>query len=602
MADTDVLGQFSEIAKKHGFDNLEDAVKFVKELLSHEGLVTGVVEQVEDDTSEEEEAEITPWKVVGDVSDTGKLLEKLIKKFGCSPIDEELIVKIERLTGKPAPMWLRRGIVFAHRGLNEVLDKYEQGIPFYLYTGRGPTSAALHLGHLISYIFTAEIGKLFNVPVVVQIADDEKVSFRDVSWEDMERLTYENVKDLIACGFDPEKTFIFSNREMSSSEEYKMCYRDVANSVNINTIMKVFGLEKSQKVGCMDWTVWQTVPCFSGSFGFIFQGRQMQCLVIYGLDQDPYFRVARDYAGKKGLPKPAGLICTFLPPLTGDGKMSASDKSAPTLFTTLTEEEIRKLVKTHCFSGGRDTKKEQMELGANLDVDMAVKYMIFFKEDMDRINEIKRLYGPGELEEGEERMMSGQVKDEMADDIVRIIGNHQVARAAVTDEVMRKFYKKRKIDVSGPVEKRLYALLNKLGIRYKTLYHPVIKTMEEGKELLKRLKGVVPVNLFFQDENGQLYLIIKSMQSELSNKDLAQALGVEKLSRADLALLGVPPGCVTVFGLLNNSEVKVVVDGHIPKDGKVNFHPLINDATTTITYEHMMRFITYCRNEVVVLE
>jgi tryptophanyl-tRNA synthetase len=80
-----------------------------------------------------------------------------------------------------------------------------------LYTGRGPSSSALHLGHLIPFIFTKWLQDTFNVPLVIQLTDDEKFLWKDLTIENAKKLTIENVKDIIAMGFDVEKTFIFSD-------------------------------------------------------------------------------------------------------------------------------------------------------------------------------------------------------------------------------------------------------------------------------------------------------------------------------------------------------------------------------------------------------
>jgi tryptophanyl-tRNA synthetase len=73
---------------------------------------------------------------------------------------------------------LRRGIFFSHRDLNQILDLYEQGKKFYLYTGRGPSSEALHLGHLIPFQFTKWLQDTFDCPLVIQLTDDEKFLFK----------------------------------------------------------------------------------------------------------------------------------------------------------------------------------------------------------------------------------------------------------------------------------------------------------------------------------------------------------------------------------------------------------------------------------------
>ena len=137
--------------------------------------------------------------------------DKLIREFGCSRIGPELIARVERLTGVRAHRFLRRGLFFSHRDLEALLDAYERGDPFYLYTGRGPSSEALHLGHLIPFHFTAWLQSAFRVPLVIQLTDDEKFLWKNLSLETAHRLGYENAKDIIACGFDPQRTFLFSD-------------------------------------------------------------------------------------------------------------------------------------------------------------------------------------------------------------------------------------------------------------------------------------------------------------------------------------------------------------------------------------------------------
>jgi tryptophanyl-tRNA synthetase len=141
--------------------------------------------------------------------------EKLIVKFGCDRLTKDLIERLEKVTGKRAHRFLRRGIFFCHRDLDVCLKAYEQKKPFYLYTGRGPSADALHMGHTIPFIFTKYLQDAFDIPLVIQITDDEKFIFKPELELDGERGTIkmgiDNVKDIIAFGFDPEKTFIFSD-------------------------------------------------------------------------------------------------------------------------------------------------------------------------------------------------------------------------------------------------------------------------------------------------------------------------------------------------------------------------------------------------------
>lgn len=96
---------------------------------------------------------VTPWEVEG-ADDAGIDYDKLIKRFGSSKIDNELIAKLEKIGGQPVHHLIRRGIFFSHRDLYTILTQHEQGKPFYLYTGRGPSSESMHLGHLIPFVVT----------------------------------------------------------------------------------------------------------------------------------------------------------------------------------------------------------------------------------------------------------------------------------------------------------------------------------------------------------------------------------------------------------------------------------------------------------------
>ena len=103
------------------------------------------------DVKDKKEQVVDPWTVE---SEDAIDYDKLISQFGSQKIEPELIARMERVTGRKVHRFLRRGIFFSHRDLTQALDLYEKGQKFYLYTGRGPSSEALHLGHLIPFHFT----------------------------------------------------------------------------------------------------------------------------------------------------------------------------------------------------------------------------------------------------------------------------------------------------------------------------------------------------------------------------------------------------------------------------------------------------------------
>lgn len=95
--------------------------------------------------------------------------------------------------------------------------------------------------------------------------------------------------------------------------------------INMTTLKAIFGLSFSDNCGKASYPAIQAAPCLSSSFPHIFGKKNIPCLIPCGIDQDPYFRMARDVCAKLKAPKPAGFYSKFFPSLQGSGgKMSAS--------------------------------------------------------------------------------------------------------------------------------------------------------------------------------------------------------------------------------------------------------------------------------------
>jgi len=389
---------------------------------------------------EEQEDEVTPWEVKSS-SDKGIDYDKLIIKFGSSKIDTELLKRFEAVTGKPAHHLLRRGVFFSHRDMNFILDTVEKGKKMFLYTGRGPSSEAMHLGHLIPFLFTKWLQDVLNVPLVIQLTDDEKFFFKDLSMEEARRLAIENARDIIALGFDVKKTFIFADLTyMGQCPEFYQNVVRIQKCVTYNQVKGIFGFDDSCPIGKIAFPAVQAAPSFSSSFPFIFgKEKTVPCLIPCAIDQDPYFRMTRDVAPRLGFLKPALLHSTFFPALQGaQTKMSASDANS-SIFLTDTPKQIKNKINKHAFSGGRDTVEEHRAKGGNCDVDISYQYLQFFLDDDQKLEKIRQDYTSGEL-------LSGFLKKELIDVLVPIVIEHQNKRKEVTDEVVELFMTPRKLD------------------------------------------------------------------------------------------------------------------------------------------------------------
>jgi len=92
------------------------------------------------------------------------------------------------------------------------LTHYEKGERFLIYTGRGPSSDSMHIGHTIPFEFTKWLQDVFDMPLVIMLTDDEKFLFKEnLSVEETTKFAEENAKDIIAMGFDVNKTFIYTD-------------------------------------------------------------------------------------------------------------------------------------------------------------------------------------------------------------------------------------------------------------------------------------------------------------------------------------------------------------------------------------------------------
>lgn len=383
-----------------------------------------------------EDGHVDPWTVVGKVD-----YDKLITKFGSSPLTDELVARMERVTGRRAHHFIRRGIFFSHRDLDEILTLYEQGKPFYLYTGRGPSSEALHAGHLIPFVITQWLQEVFDVPCVIQMTDDEKFLWKEGKLEEFRRLASENARDIIACGFDINKTFIFSDLDYVGDMYWNIV--KIWKAVTYSTAKGVFGFTDSANIGKHAFPAIQAAPSFPNSFKHIFGERtDIPCLIPCAIDQDPYFRLTRDVAPRLRYRKPALLHSKFFPALQGEGtKMSASVASSA-IYLTDSPECVRDTINKHAFSGGRTTVEEHRRLGADMSVDIPYRWLTFFLEDDVELQRIHDEYASG-------RMLTGEIKGILVNVLNKIIARHQEARAHVTNEIVAAFMSKRKLIFKG---------------------------------------------------------------------------------------------------------------------------------------------------------
>ncbi len=146
----------------------------------------------------------------------------------------------------------------------------------------------------------------------------------------------------------------------------------------------------------------------------------------------------------------------------------------------------------------------------------------------------------------------------------------------------------------------LFERLDTLGIKTKTHTHPPLYTVEDSKARRGDIGGGHCKNLFLKDNKGTLWLVVTLEDRTIDMKALRRDIGSGHLSFGKPGLLsevlGVDPGSVSPFALINDSEkkVNVILDKQMMKMEMLNYHPLINTQTTQITPQGLLAFIQSC--------
>jgi tryptophanyl-tRNA synthetase len=353
-----------------------------------------------------QEFKVDPWKVSGKVD-----YERLVNQFQSQRFDPDLLKRTQDIIGPNLHPFFRRGIVFSHRDFDKILDDYESGRGFFLYTGRAP-SLGMHIGHLIPFLFTKWLQDVFRSNVYIEITDDEKfLSNDEYTLDQTRKFAYENILDIIAVGLDPDRTFIFQDTEYIGNM-YPLAIR-IAKKLTFSQLRSTFGFDNSTNPGLGFYPMLQMSTS-------MFEPRR--CLIPCGIDQDPYWRLQRDVAESLGYFKTSVLHLKFLPPLTGvEGKMSSSQPETA-IYLTDDPKTVKNKIMKYAFSGGQPSVELHRKIGGDPEVDVAYQWLYFlFSTDDNELNKIREDYRAG-------RLLSGEIKEILVDRINSFLDSHRAKR------------------------------------------------------------------------------------------------------------------------------------------------------------------------------
>ena len=347
-------------------------------------------------------ADIDPW---GDV-EIGDYAEKM-DQFGIDPLEEIA----DRF---PDDKIVRRGIVFGHRGMKEVLDAYEDGEDFAMMTGIMP-SGVFHLGHK-SVVDQILMYQEMGAEVYIAAADIEAYATRDMDLETARELVIEEyLTNYVALGIDLDETDFYF--QTGGGNDYHTRSKLFAKHLTENEVNATYGTNDPGKVAS---ALTQYADILKPQFPE--NGGPKPVIVPVGVDQDPHIRLTREVAAKyrdQDFTKPASTYHKFMRGLQG-GKMSSSKPKSYIALTDSVEDAKAKI--DDAKTGGHVSLAEHREKGANIAEDMVFELLAFhLVEDDDELERIRREYESGE-------MLSGEIKQIAKERIEDFLTEHHRKR------------------------------------------------------------------------------------------------------------------------------------------------------------------------------
>lgn len=327
---------------------------------------------------------IDPW------ASTSVDYDKLINQFGIEKISDILdeIKDPQRL--------MKRGVVFGHREFKEINDLINKKEDFAVVTGMMP-SGQMHIGHKMvvdQLKWYQEKGAMLSLP----IADLESYAARDMSFEKGKQIAVdEYLTNWIALGLDLERDNVNVYLQSQNKSLFDLEFK-ASRKTNFSQLHAIYGFDNSTNIAHVQAPLMQVADILLPQIEEF--GGPKKVVVPVGVDQDPHIRLTRDIAHRLneelGFIQPASTYHRFLTGLTGD-KMSSS-KPNTAIYLNEEPEVAAKKVKT-AKTGGRESLKEQEELGGEVDKCVIYEMLVYHLIDDDK-----------ELEKIREECLSGNLR------------------------------------------------------------------------------------------------------------------------------------------------------------------------------------------------
>ena len=357
--------------------------------------------------------EFDPWQIK-DIGDYEQLF-----KFGIEPFDKYRARYSDN-------RYIRRGLIFGHRGFDKIDAAIQGNKPFVMMTGLMP-SGAFHFGHKMvadEIIWFQRKG----ARTYIAAADIESYLMRGVTLQDARKIAVEQyLANYIALGLDPKKTTFWFQSDYVPP--YYQLADIAAKEVTFNEMKAIYGDITTSKITSALKQVADILhPQLPPQMGF---NGKMPTIVPVGADQDPHIRLTRDIAARLNhtyqLELPSATFHCFMEGLQG-GKMSSSDPKSHIALSEDPKAARKKIMSA--TTGGRATLEEQKKLGGQ--PEMCAVYKFYYYHFVDDDKEMQKMHT--ECTSG--AITCGDCKKRCADMIETFLIEHQKKMANAKDAAM----------------------------------------------------------------------------------------------------------------------------------------------------------------------
>ncbi|MHA1279744.1 MAG: tryptophan--tRNA ligase [Candidatus Helarchaeota archaeon] len=333
--------------------------------------------------------------------------EKLVKKFGAK--------RISSLKHLPDFYTFTKGLIYSHRDFDKFFKALERGEKCAIVSGFN-ASGTIHLGHKAVFDTNLYFQREFDIPVFIPISDDESyVAGKIKTQEEALENSLQLVKELIAYGFDPNRTYFIIDQIYTNI--YNLAIK-LSKKITLSEVKATYGYKNEDNPGLYFY------PAVQSAHILLPQELGIKhVLVPIGPDEDSHLRICRDVAARFGYEKPSVIHLEFMPGIDGE-KMSKSKNNA--IFFSEDSQSILKKIR-RALSGGKKGIEEHRKRGGDPEKDIACQYLAKFFLTKEEGEKLFKEYRAG-------RLLSKEVKDRLARELLKFIGEFQARLKKVSDE------------------------------------------------------------------------------------------------------------------------------------------------------------------------